>query len=325
MVKPVWGIIGTGWIGTEMAAALQKEGSCVKAVASIGYEATRKFADEHGIKDVYTDYKEMLKDPEINIVYIATPHSAHYPMMKAALLAGKNVFCEKAITVNSAQLDEYVQIALGRNLVIMDGITLFHMPLYRKLKEEIVPLLGKMKMIQVNFGSLKEDNPNNRFFSKDLAGGALLDIGVYAVSFARWFLSEQPDTILTTVEKYQTGVDESSGILLKNKKGEIAVISLTMLAKQPKRGLAAGQKGYIEVYNFPRADKAEVTIDGVTTAFQAGKSDDALVYELKAMENYIQDPRSSRENLQRIIDVMEILTNVRSQWGITYPCQRPAA
>lgn len=176
-----------------------------------------------------------------------------------------------------------------------------------------------MKMIQVNFGSLKEDNPKNRFFSMDLAGGALLDIGVYAVSFARYFMSSQPDTILTTVEKYQTGVDESSGILLKNDQGEIAVISLTMLAKQPKRGMAAGQKGYLEVYDFPRADKASVIIDGVTRVVEAGQSGQALTYELEAMENYVQDPASSRENLQRIVDVMKILTDVRRQWGIRYP------
>lgn len=319
MKECVWGIIGKGWIGGEMATALNESHKNIQAVVSTTMEGGKKFADEHQIPDVYTDYREMLKDPKINIVYIATPHSTHYQMMKDALLAGKNVFCEKAIVVNAEELEECVRIALEKDLVIMDGVTLFHMPLYQKLREDVLPELGKMKMIQVNFGSLKEYNPKNRFFSMDLAGGALLDIGVYAVSFARYFMSSQPDTILTTVEKYQTGVDESSGILLKNDQGEIAVISLTMLAKQPKRGMAAGQKGYLEVYDFPRADKASVIIDGVTRVVEAGQSGQALTYELEAMENYVQDPASSRENLQRIVDVMKILTDVRRQWGIRYP------
>ena len=114
-------------------------------------------------------------------------------------------------------------------------------------------------MIQANFGSFKEYDVNNRFFNPDLAGGALLDIGVYAVSSARWFMSSKPNTVLTSMTPFETDVDESSGILLQNKEMEIATISLTMRAKQPKRGLIACENGYIEIYNFPRADKATIT------------------------------------------------------------------
>lgn len=119
-------------------------------------------------------------------------------------------------------------------------------------------------MIQADFGSFKEYDVNNRFFNPDLVGGALLDIGVYAVSFARWFMSSKSNTVLTTMTPltmtpFETGVDESSGILLQNKEMEIATISLTMRAKQPKRGLIACENGYIEIYNFPRADKATIT------------------------------------------------------------------
>lgn len=116
-----------------------------------------------------------------------------------------------------------------------------------------------MKIVQVNFGTFKEYDVNNRFFNPNLAGGALLDIGVYAVGFARWFMTSKPDTVLTTMTPFGTGVDESSGILLQNKGIEIAMISLTMRAKQPKRGLIACENGYIEIYNFPRADKATIT------------------------------------------------------------------
>ena len=159
----------------------------------------------------------------------------------------------------------------------------------------------------------------NRFFNPELAGGALLDIGVYAVSFARYFMLSQPDTILTTMKKFETGVDESSGILLQNKDGEIATISLTMRAKQPKRGLIACENGYIEICNFPRADKAIITYtaDGHIEEIQDGQSSLALNYEIKDMEEYVSC-LNGQANLQYIQDVMNILTNIRKQWGIVY-------
>ncbi len=119
--------------------------------------------------------------------------------------------------------------------------------------------LGQIKLVQVNFGSLKDYDPNNRFFNKDLAGGALLDIGGYATAFARMFLSKQPESILTTVKFFETGVDEQSGIILKNTKDEMAVMALSMRAKQPKRGVISGTKGYIEISNYPRATEAQIT------------------------------------------------------------------
>ncbi len=320
MFKPVWGIIGIGWIGQEMAAALQKAGKTIEAACSRHKEKTEAFCQKYGAAKAYTDYHDLLANPKINIVYIATPHSNHYEVMKDALLAGKNVFCEKAITVNADQLEECVAIAKEKNLAIMDGVTLFHMPLYSVLKNEVLPAIGPIKMIQVNFGSLKDPDPANRFYSMDLAGGALLDIGVYAISFARTFMSSDPDLILTTMERFQTGVDESSGILLKNKEGEIATISLTFRAKQPKRGMVAGENGYFEVYNFPRGNQAILTDpNGKTKVIEAGNTDDALLYELEAMEKYAADPKTCQANLDLIRSVMKVMTDVRKQWNLVYP------
>lgn len=136
-------------------------------------------------------------------------------------------FVEKAITVNDSQLEEAVAIAKEKNLVICDGVTLFHMPLFKKLKEIVDSgVIGEVKMVQVNFGSCKEYDVTNRFFSKELAGGALLDIGVYATSFARFFMKSKPDTILTTANYFETGVDETSGIILRNPNGQMAVWNL---------------------------------------------------------------------------------------------------
>ena len=311
-----WGIVGSGWIAHEMADALVQERIGIYGVASGHFSSAKKFSEEFSIKHVYESYQMMFEDNSIDIVYIATPHNSHYEIMKNALLHNKHVFCEKAITLNSTELDECVKIAKERHLVISDGVTLFHMPLFKKLKKMISSnSLGPVKMVQVNFGSFKEHDVNNRFFNPNLAGGALLDIGVYAVSFARWFMASKPNTVLTTMTPFETGVDESSGILLQNKEMEIATISLTMRAKQPKRGLVACENGYIEIYNFPRADKATITYtsDGHTEEIVCGESGLALNYEIRDMEEYVSN-LNGQTNLQCIQDVMDVLTSVQESW-----------
>ena len=194
-----WGIVGTGWIAHEMGDALKNVHGKIYAVCDANLAGAQKYAEEYDVKHAYGSFDELLADSAIDIVYIATPHNFHYEMMKKALENNKHVFCEKAITVNDRQLEECVAIAKEKNLIISDGVTLLHMPLYKKLKEILDSgKLGRVKMVQVNFGSCKEYDVTNRFFSKELAGGALLDIGVYATSFARFFMSSKANVILTT-------------------------------------------------------------------------------------------------------------------------------
>ena len=291
----------------------------IYGVVSGRYENALSYQKEFDVKHIYHTIDEMLEDSNIDIVYIATPHNLHYGEMMKALDAGKHVFVEKSITVNDQQLEEAVSLAQEKGLVIMDGVTLFHMPVFKKVKEIVESgSLGPVKMIQVNFGSCKEYDINNRFFSKELAGGALLDIGVYAVSFARYFMSESPKQILSTVNLFETGVDETSGIILNNSK-EMAVISLTMRAKQPKRGLIACENGYIEIYNYPRGDQAVITYtsDGHSETIKNGETKDALFYEIEDMEDYVSNKYS--KTLEITSDVMKILTKIRKQWGMIYP------
>lgn len=317
-----WGIIGTGVIAHEMAEALTRSNKSLMASAATSMEKAEKFTEKYGIEKAYSSAADLLHDPEIDIVYIATPHISHYELMKEALLHGKHVMAEKSVTVNAEQLHECEKIAREKNLVISDGTTLLHMPLYREIKKQIDEgLIGQVKMIQVNFGSCKEYDVNNRFFKKELAGGALLDIGVYAVSFARYFMSSKPDLILTAANFFETGVDETSGIILRNPESEMAVIALTMRAKQPKRGVIAGEKGYIEIYDYPRADRASVTMteDGSVTWIEAGSKADALAYEAQDVEDYIRHQKDGQKNLTLVSDVMDVLTDIRRQWNMIYP------
>ncbi|PWX13278.1 oxidoreductase, partial [Clostridium perfringens] len=237
MKKLKWGILGPGSIARDFAQALNRVNGEVYAVASRNKERAEKFARENNVKKAYGSYDEIIKDKDIDVVYIATPHSNHYEYIIKSLNNNKHVLCEKAITVNERELEEALKIAREKDLVLEEAMTLFHMPLYEKVIKKISKEdLGKVNMVQVSFGSFKEYDENNRFFNLDLAGGALLDIGTYALSFARYFLSSMPEEILSTVKKAKTGVDEESGIILKTKEEEIATISLAFRSKMPKRG-----------------------------------------------------------------------------------------
>ena len=319
MSKVNWAILGPGTIAKDFAKAIEEVNGSVYAIGSRSLEKAKKFASEYKVDKIYGNYDEMLNDEMIDVVYISTPHCNHYEYIMKSLENNKHVFCEKAITVNGTQLNEIAELANKKNLVVAEAMTIYHMPLYKKLREIIESKkLGKIKMVQVSFGSLKEYDVNNRFFSPDLAGGALLDIGTYALSFTRFFLSSQPEEVLTTVKKFETGVDEQSGIILKNSNDEMAVVSLTMRAKQPKKGVVAGELGYITVDNFPRADKATITYpDGKVENIEAGDTSKALIYEVEDMNNCILNKKKC-DTLDLSIDVMKIMDEVRNQWGLKY-------
>ncbi|HAT4246402.1 TPA: Gfo/Idh/MocA family oxidoreductase [Clostridium perfringens] len=323
MKKLKWGILGPGSIARDFAQALNRVNGEVYAVASRNKERAEKFARENNVKKAYGSYDEIIKDKDIDVVYIATPHSNHYEYIIKSLNNNKHVLCEKAITVNEKELEEALKIAREKNLVLEEAMTLFHMPLYEKVIKKINKEdLGKVNMVQVSFGSFKEYDENNRFFNLDLAGGALLDIGTYALSFARYFLSSMPEEILSTVKKAKTGVDEESGIILKTKEDEIATISLAFRSKMPKRGIVSCDNGFITIDNFPRANKATINyLDGKVEVIECGEEEKALDYEVIFMEEKINENKESN-SLDLTYDVTKIMNKVRKDWGILYPFEK---
>ncbi|MFR1316170.1 MAG: Gfo/Idh/MocA family protein [Clostridium perfringens] len=323
MKKLKWGILGPGNIARDFAQALNRVNGEVYAVASRNKERAEKFARENNVKKAYGSYDEIIKDENIDVVYIATPHSNHYEYIIKSLNNNKHVLCEKAITVNERELEEALKIAREKNLVLEEAMTLFHMPLYEKVIKKINNEdLGKVNMVQVSFGSFKEYDENNRFFNLDLAGGALLDIGTYALSFARYFLSSMPEEILSTVKKAKTGVDEESGIILKTKEDEIATISLAFRSKMPKRGIVSCDNGFITIDNFPRANKATINyLDGTVEVIECGEEEKALDYEVSFMEEKINENKESN-SIDLTYDVTKIMNKVRKDWGILYPFEK---
>ena len=317
-----WAVLGCGVIANEMAQGLQKMGRSLYAVANRTYEKAVAFAKKYQIKRVYDSIDEVFTDPDVDIIYITTPHNTHYEYMKKALENGKHIFVEKSITLNSRELDEMVSLARGKNRMIGEAMTIWHMPLYRKLQDIVQNgELGKVQIITMNFGSFKEYDMNNRFFNMNLAGGAMLDIGVYALSIVRGFMDEKPDEIESQWKPSPTGSDEMATILLKNTKGQMATVALSMHSKQPKRAMISCEKGYIEIMEYPRADRA-IIVDAKTgeqREIVVGNTSDALYYELQDMEEAVRTNNPSLLHLQESCDVMEIMTKLRKDWGMKYP------
>ena len=203
---------------------------------------------------------------------------------------GKHVLCEKSITLNIAELDEAVSLAKENNVILAEAMTIYHMPVYKKLNEIIASgQLGRLNLIQVNFGSYKDYNMTNRFFSRKLAGGALLDIGVYSLSLIRWFFKETPTQVSSQVKYAPTGVDEQAGILLMNDAVEMATVTLSLHSKQPKRATLSFDKAYVEIFEYPRGMQATITYteDGHKEVIDAGDTSDALYYEVRDMEKAV--------------------------------------
>ena len=294
--------LGCGVFANELATALARQNRHLYSVANRTHEKAVAFAEKYQIAKVYDHLEDVFTDPDVDIIYISTPHNTHIQYLRQALANGKHVLCEKSITLNSNELDEAIALAEKNHVILAEAMTIFHMPIYRKLAEIIsFGTLGPLRLIQVNFGSYKEYDMNNRFFNRNA------------------------DQVLSQVKYAPTGVDEQAGILLMNPAGEMATVTLSLHAKQPKRATIAFDKGYIEIFEYPRAMEATITYtgDGHKETISAGETADALSYEVADMEAAVcSGDLSTIESLMHLNysqDVMHIMTEIRNNWGMKYP------
>ena len=317
-----WAVLGTGVIANEMATTLRKIGKKLYAVGNRTHSKAVAFGEKYGVEKVYDTIDEMFTDPNVDIIYITSPHNTHYGFMKKALKNGKHLLVEKSITLNSYELEKMSILAHSKGLVLAEAQTIFHMPLYKKLWQMVeADKLGKVQMITVNFGSFKPYNMENRFFNRNLAGGAMLDIGVYALSIVCSFMQQHPTRIQTQWLPAPTGVDEQATVLLQNDLGQMATVALSLHSKQPKRAMISGEKGYLEIMEYPRADKA-IFVDAETGAVEeitAGETANALYYEMTDMEQAVLSGDHSVMKLKTSQQVMDIMTRLRRRWGLSYP------
>ena len=280
-----WAVLGTGVIANEMAQALHNMGRTLYGVCNRTNDKAVSFAKKYHVEKVYTSYNEMYEDSSVDVIYITTPHNTHYEFIRQSLLHGKHVLAEKSITLNSSELNKLKALADEKASILLmnpsEAMTIWHMPLSKKLWQIVESgQIGRPQMITMNFGSFKDYDMTNRFFNISLAGGAMLDIGVYALSIVRSFMCESPDQILSQMKPAPTGCDEQASILLMNPSGQMAT-------KQ--------------------------------TIIEAGRTSNALQYELEDMETAILTGNTAIMKLRESSDVMDIMTKLRSDWGLFYP------
>ncbi len=316
MIKQAkWAFIGCGWAGGDMAEIFARSNRKIFAVYSRTYEKACDFAKKYNIEKVYKTAEELYSDNDINCVYIATPHSNHAEFIEKCVNSGKNVLCEKAITVNHTQLSRINRLASEKGVTVAEGMTVYNMPLHRALSKRVLSgEFGKVNLIQVNFGSTKKYDPNNRFYSKSCAGGAMLDIGVYALALERMYSSCRVESVSSSAVFTESGVDEGFGAVINRKNGQISTLTVSLNSKLPKRAVISCADAYIEIYDYPRCDKAEIVyLNKEKEIFQIGNTKDALLYEIENFEN-------NCDMLQNhTYDVMQIATEMRKHWGLVYP------
>lgn len=320
MKKYNWAVLGTGVIANETATAMAKNGRRLYAVGNRTHEKAVAFAEKYGIEKVYDDFNDMFTDPDIDIIYITTPHNTHIDFMKKAIENKKHILVEKSITLNSDELSEAVKLAKKNGVVIGEAMTIYHMQIFKELKKILDSgELGRVNLITANFGSFKPYDMSNRFFNRNLAGGAMLDIGVYALSLVRYFFDSSPKNTLSQVKYAPTGVDEQSGLLLMNDEGQMASVMLSLHSKQPKRAMISCERGYVEIMEYPRAWEAKITDaeSGESRLIKAGKNEDALWYEIEDMEKSVSGEDCM--HLDYTEDVMHLMTSFRQEWNMKYP------
>jgi predicted dehydrogenase len=242
-----WGVIGPGRIASTFVADLQESGAGEAfAVGSRRRESADRFADAHGIARRHGSYAELVADPDVDAVYVATPHPFHHDAARLALEAGKPTLVEKAFTMDAAQARDLVALARDRDVFLMEAMWTRFLPHVVEMRRLLAEgALGELVTVAADHGQWFAPDPANRLFAPELGGGALLDLGVYVVSFASMVLGP-PDRIVALVDAAFTGVDGQTSILLGHPGGAQAVLTCTSAAKTATRATIVGTEARIE-------------------------------------------------------------------------------
>nr|WP_207669032.1 Gfo/Idh/MocA family oxidoreductase [Clostridium chromiireducens] len=320
------GILGAGDIAKLMAETISKMDNVdTYAIAARDLERAEKFSKEYGFEKAYGSYEEMLKDESLDLVYIATPHSHHYEHAVMCLNHGKHVLCEKAFTSNAKQAEEVLKLAESKGLLITEAIWTRYMPMSKTLNEVIESgVIGKVTSLNVNLSYAITHKA--RIIDPELAGGALLDLGVYTLNFAAMVFGDKIKSISSTAIKTETGVDAQNSITICFEDGKMAVLNSSILAISDRQGVINGDKGYIVVENINNYEKIRVfSLEREEIAvYDAPKQITGYEYEveaaIQAIENKeIECPQMPHKETLRI---MEIMDSLRHEWGVIYPFEQ---
>lgn len=318
-------ILGPGGIARSMATAAKALPEVeLYAVGSRTYEKAKAFAEEWGFEKAYGSYEEMLSDPQVELVYVATPHSHHYRYAKMCLEHGKHVLVEKAFTVNARQAEELIRMSEEKGLLLAEAIWTRYMP-SRKMIDDLVEsgVIGKVTSLTANLGYVLPHV--KRLQEPELAGGALLDLGVYPINFALMVFHGQVAKVTSTAVLSPKGIDWMNSITLTFEDGRMAVLHSNMLAQPDRMGIINGDKGYMEIQNVNNCENIRVyNLDReLTASYSVPKQINGYEYELISCVKAVQEGRVECPEMphSEILRVMRLMDGIRAEWGMKYPCE----
>ncbi len=326
--RPVrWGIIGTGRIAHHFANGLKAAPDAVlHAVGSRAQATADAFGEEFGAPRRYATYAELAEDPEVDVVYISTPHQDHRTSTLLCLEAGKPVLCEKPFAINAGEARDMVEAARARGVFLMEAMWTRFRPSMVKVRELIAAgAIGEPRFVSANIGWKSDFDPLFRLYNPELGGGALLDGGVYPVSFASMVLG--PPSVVTGVATLgQTGVDEQEAIALAHPSGAIASLGVTIQANPISIGLILGTTGRIEVHHdWHRPEALTVTpYGGEPHRFDYPQTEgNGYQYEAIEVGRCLRDGllESPVMMLDESLTIMATMDTLRQQWGVRYPME----
>ena len=286
--------------------------------------AGQKHLQGNGALKAYGSYEELVDDPEVGLVYVASPHSHHYQHAKLCLEHGKHVLVEKAFTVNAAQAQELIEISEERGLLLAEAIWTRYMP-SRGMVDDLVAsgVIGEVTSLTANLGYILPHV--ERMQKPELAGGALLDLGVYPINFALMAFHGQVERVHASAVLSPSGIDWMNSITLVFEGGKMAVLHSDMLAQTDRQGVISGDKGYLEVQNINNCE--EIRVFGLnrklTARYTVPKQISGYEYEVLACKKAIEAGKTECEEMPHAesLRVMKLLDEARSQWGMKFPCE----
>ncbi|WP_327063644.1 Gfo/Idh/MocA family oxidoreductase [Kitasatospora purpeofusca] len=320
-----WGVVAPGWIAARFVDALQKHTTQkVVAVGSRDTGRARAFADRFGIPAAYGSYTELLQDDRIDIVYVASPHSGHYEHALQAIEAGRHVLVEKAFTRNAHEAEQLIRAARERGVFLMEAMWTRFLPHIDVVRQVLdAGLLGEVHTVTADHGQPFEPDPAHRLFAPELAGGALLDLGIYPVSFASMVLG--PFASVTAVgTRAFTGVDGQASIIVTSGSGAHGVLNTTLFARTPTTASISGTHGRLEI-DGPFYEPARVRLVGrdnrPVDSFAPPLRDGGLCYQAAEAARCIAAgrPESDLMPLAETLRIMRVLDSIRHDLGVVFP------
>ncbi|MDR3588227.1 MAG: Gfo/Idh/MocA family oxidoreductase [Negativicutes bacterium] len=322
-----WGILSTGTIAKKFATTLAHLPDCgnLLAVASRNQETAGRFAEEYKVPRAYGSYDDLVRDPEIDIVYVATPHSFHYQNAKQCLENNKNVLCEKSFTVNAAQADSLIRLAGAKRLFLMEAFWTKFLPAYQMLGKTLAEgAIGDITHFRAQYGFAPAGARYVRKFAPDLAGGALLDIGVYALGVAAMLLGYSPRKMHSSAIIGEYGTDRFDSIMLEYENGVTAHLITAIGSVVEQQAVIYGTKGHIVLPTFSALQDYSIILDdGTTTTVESPFEENGFEYQIREAESCLRAGRleSAVMTHQNTLAIMGLMDKARSDWGLVFPCE----